>query len=238
MSGPELNATPAELLPSALSLNEARHRPSSYRPPSIYTRPDRQRARIAPLCRSPISSFTIFSTLPMASDEPFSGILPGWVARRALRIRARPLGASPTSLGPTEPVAAPSRRVVQQLAAPVQLDEEWRVGPHRYGRRRCRVVPRHQCLRWPRLPCLWVRLPCLRQRHAGRDRSRVRGERRVGGQLLRVRRHHRGEVEHGRPPPLGTMKATVEATIVHSGGFFAASSLPRTFVDPASVCRA
>ena len=56
----------------------------------------------------------------------------------------------------------------------------------------------------PRLPCLWARLPCLRQRHAGRDRSRVRGERRVGGQLLRVRRHHRGEVEHGRPPPLGT----------------------------------
>ena len=131
MSGPELNATPAELLPSALSLNEARRRPSSYRPPSIYTRPDRQRARIAPLRRSPISSFTIFSTLPMASDEPFSGILPGWVARRALRIRARPLGASPTSLGPTEPVAAPSRRVVQQLAAPVQLDEEWRVAPCR-----------------------------------------------------------------------------------------------------------
>ena len=133
MSGPELNATPAELLPSALSLNEARRRPSSYRPPSIYTRPDRQRARIAPLRRSPISSFTIFSTLPMASDEPFSGILPGWVARRALRIRARPLGASPTSLGPTEPVAAPSRRVVQQLAAPVQLDEEWRVAPRRHG---------------------------------------------------------------------------------------------------------
>ena len=133
MSGPELNATPAELLPSALSLNEARRRPSSYRPPSIYTRPDRQRARIAPLRRSPISSFTIFSTLPMASEEPFSGILPGWVARRALRIRARPLGASPTSLGPTEPVAAPSRRVVQQLAAPVQLDEEWRVAPRRHG---------------------------------------------------------------------------------------------------------
>ena len=64
----------------------------------------------------------------MASDEPFSGILPGWVARRALRIRARPLGASPTSLGPTEPVAAPSRRVVQQLAAPGQLDEERRTG--------------------------------------------------------------------------------------------------------------
>ena len=48
------------------------------------------------------------------------------------------------------------------------------------------------------------RLPFLRQRHAGRDRSRVHGERRVGGQLLRVRRHHRGEVEHGRPPPLGS----------------------------------
>lgn len=110
-------------------------------------RPYRQRARNAPLRRSPISSFTIFSTLPMASEEPFSGILPGWVARRALRIRARPPGASPTSLGPTEPVAAPSRRVVQQLAAPVQLDEEWRVAKRRYGRRRCRIVPRHQCLR-------------------------------------------------------------------------------------------
>ena len=69
----------------------------------------------------------------MSSDEPFSGILPGWVACRALRIRARPLGASPTSLGPTEPVAAPSGRVVQQLAAPVQLDEEWRVAPRRHG---------------------------------------------------------------------------------------------------------
>jgi hypothetical protein len=133
MSGPELNATPAELLPSALSLNEARRRPSSYHPPSIYTSPDRQRARIAPLRRSPISSFTIFSTLLMASDEPFSGILPGWVARRALRIRARPLGASPTSLGPMEPVAAPSKRVVQQLAAQVQLDEEWLVAPRRHG---------------------------------------------------------------------------------------------------------
>ena len=32
-----------------------------------------------------------------------------------------------------EPVAAPSRRVVQQLAAPVQLDEEWRVAPCRHG---------------------------------------------------------------------------------------------------------
>ena len=133
MSGPELNATPAKLLPSALSLNEARRRPSSYCQPSIYTRPDRQRARIAPLRRSPISSFTIFSTLPMAFEEPFSGVLPGWVARRALRIRARPLGASSTSLGPTEPVAAPIRRVVQQLAAPVQLDEEWRVVPRRHG---------------------------------------------------------------------------------------------------------
>ena len=133
MSGPELNATPAELLSSALSLNEARRRPRSYRPPSIYTRPDRQQARITPFRRSPISSFTIFSTLPMASEEPFSGILLGWVACRALRIRARPLGASPTSLGPTEPVAAPSRRVVQQLAAPVQLDEEWRVAPRRHG---------------------------------------------------------------------------------------------------------
>ena len=29
---------------------------------------------------------------------------------------------------PAEPVAAPSRRVVQQLAAPGQLDEEWRTG--------------------------------------------------------------------------------------------------------------
>ena len=32
-----------------------------------------------------------------------------------------------------EPVAAPSRRVVQQLAAPVQLDEEWRVAPCQHG---------------------------------------------------------------------------------------------------------
>ena len=69
----------------------------------------------------------------MASDEPFSGLLPGWVARRARRIRARPLGALPTSLGPTELVAAPSGRMVRELATPVQLDEEWRVAPRRHG---------------------------------------------------------------------------------------------------------
>ena len=69
----------------------------------------------------------------MASEEPFSGILPGWVARRAFRIWAMPLGASPTSLCPTEPVATPSRRVVQRLATPVQLDEEWRVAPRQHG---------------------------------------------------------------------------------------------------------
>ena len=109
--------TSAKLLPSALYLHEARQTVGKNRTPP-------------PL---PISSFTIFSTLLMASDEPFSGILPGWVARRALRVHARPLGASPTSLGPTEPVTAPSRRMVQQLAAPVQLDEEWRVAPRRHG---------------------------------------------------------------------------------------------------------
>ncbi len=32
-----------------------------------------------------------------------------------------------------EPAAAPSRRVVQQLAAPGQLDEEWRGSPRRHG---------------------------------------------------------------------------------------------------------
>ena len=67
MTGPALNATPDELLPSFVYLisylNEAKRRP-----------------RIAHLRRYPISSFTIFSTLPMASEEPFSGILPGWVA--------------------------------------------------------------------------------------------------------------------------------------------------------------
>ena len=43
------------------------------------------------------------------------------------------LADPPPSPRPTEPVAAPSRRVVQQLAAPVQLDEEWRVAPRRRG---------------------------------------------------------------------------------------------------------
>ena len=36
------------------------------------------------------------------------------------------LADAPPSPRPTEPVAAPSRRVVQQLAAPGQLDEERR----------------------------------------------------------------------------------------------------------------
>ena len=56
MNGPALNATPAELLPSAVYLisylNEAKRRP-----------------RIAHLRRSPISSFTISSTLTIAYEE-------------------------------------------------------------------------------------------------------------------------------------------------------------------------
>ena len=56
MTGPTLNATLAELLPSAdyliSYLNDAKLRP-----------------RIAPLRRSPISSFTILSTLTMAYEE-------------------------------------------------------------------------------------------------------------------------------------------------------------------------
>ena len=38
------------------------------------------------------------------------------------------LAEPPPSPRPTEPVAAPSRRAVQQLAAPGQLDEERRTG--------------------------------------------------------------------------------------------------------------
>ena len=38
------------------------------------------------------------------------------------------LADPPPSLRPTKPVAAPSRRAVQQLAAPGQLDEERRTG--------------------------------------------------------------------------------------------------------------
>ena len=51
MTGPASNAMPAELLPSAVYLNEAKRRP-----------------RIAHLRRSPISS-TILSTLTMAYEE-------------------------------------------------------------------------------------------------------------------------------------------------------------------------
>ena len=43
------------------------------------------------------------------------------------------LADPPSSPRPTKPVDAPSRRVVQQLTAPVQLDEEWRVAPRRHG---------------------------------------------------------------------------------------------------------
>ena len=38
------------------------------------------------------------------------------------------LADPPPSPRPTEPIAAPSRRAVQQLAAPGQLDEEQRTG--------------------------------------------------------------------------------------------------------------
>ena len=51
MTGPALNATTAELLMSAVYLNEAK-----------------RRLRITHLCRSPISS-TILSTLKMAYEE-------------------------------------------------------------------------------------------------------------------------------------------------------------------------
>ena len=115
MTGPALNATPAELLPSAVYLisylNEAKRRP-----------------RIAHLHRSPISSFTILSTLTMAYEEYLSRIQAGWVAYRARRIRTMQLADPPPSPRPTEPVAAPSRCTVQQLAAPGQLDEEQRTG--------------------------------------------------------------------------------------------------------------
>ena len=67
MTGPTLNAAPVKLLPSAVYLisylNEAKHRP-----------------RIAHLRRSPISSFTILSTLTMAYEELLSRIQAGWVA--------------------------------------------------------------------------------------------------------------------------------------------------------------
>ena len=43
------------------------------------------------------------------------------------------LANPPPSPRPTELVATPSRRVVQQLAAPVSLDEEWQVAPRRHG---------------------------------------------------------------------------------------------------------
>ena len=56
MTGPALDATPAELLPSAVYLisylNEAKRQP-----------------RITHLRRSPISSFTVLSTLTMAYEE-------------------------------------------------------------------------------------------------------------------------------------------------------------------------
>ena len=98
---------------------------------------------------------------------------------------------------PTKPVAAPK---------PARGSATRRSRPARrgavHGRRCCR--PRRRLV--PRLPFLWPRLPCRWPCHASSDISRVRGERRVGGQRLIVRRHHRGEVEHGRPPPLGTNK--------------------------------
>ena len=178
----------------------------------------------------------------MASDEPFSGILPGWVARRALRIRARPVGASPTSLGPTEPVAAPSRRVVQQLAAPVQLDEEWRVAP-------CRHDGEHDSTGDITVVSYRATSVC------GGRASRVCGRAsRACGSAMQTKTEAgcvesdqsvaifslstaiiEGKYNTGGRRHLGPMKATAEATTADSGGFFAALSLPRTFVDPASV---
>ena len=68
MTGPTLNTTPSELPPSAIYLisylNEAKCRP-----------------RIAHPRRSPISSFTLLSTLTMAYEEYLFRIQAIWVAR-------------------------------------------------------------------------------------------------------------------------------------------------------------
>ena len=56
MTGPMLNATPAELLPSIVYLIS-------------YLNDGKRRPRIAHLRRSPISSFTILSTLTLAYEE-------------------------------------------------------------------------------------------------------------------------------------------------------------------------
>ena len=56
MTGLALNATPAELLPSAVYLIS-------------YLNEAKRRLRIAHLHRFPISSFTILSTLTMAYEE-------------------------------------------------------------------------------------------------------------------------------------------------------------------------
>ena len=148
MTGPALNATPAELLPSVVYLisylNEAKRGQESH-------------TSAAPL-----------------SPPPFCPLLQ-WLTKSSY-------SASKPARGSATRRSRPARRGAA------------------HGRRCCR--PRRRLL--PRLPFLWPRLPCRWPRHASSDRSQVRGERRVGGQRLRVRRHHRGEVEHGRPPPLGS----------------------------------
>ena len=182
MSGPELNATPTELLPSALSLNEARRRPSSYRLPSIYMRPDKQRARIAPLRRSPISSLTIFSPLSMASMSRSPAYYPaGWPAEpsgygRGRSVLDQPRLARRSQLAPqagawfsNSPLQFSSMRSGELLHAGTTAST-----PVRESSLPCRTTPPVTAV--PRLSCLWARLPCLRQRHAGRDRSQVRGE--------------------------------------------------------------
>ena len=130
--------------------------------------------------------------------------------------RARQLASPPTSPSPSEAVAALSQRVVPQLASPIQLEEECRLAPRR-------LVGEHggtgivAALDAAASYSASSVCDCAIRRRRARSRDmqaekeaaadvdevmRLRGCGRGDGQHVPARRHHRGEVEHGRPPPI------------------------------------
>ena len=138
------------------------------------------------------------------------------MARRARQLRARQLASPPTSPSPSEAVAALSQRVVPQLVGPIQLEEECRLAPRR-------LVEEHggtgivAALDTAASYSASSVCDCAIRRRRARSRDmqaekeaaadvgevmRLRGCGRGDGQHVPARRHHRGKVEHGRPPSI------------------------------------
>ena len=132
--------------------------------------------------------------------------------------------------------------MVQQLAAPVQLDEEWRVAPRRHSGEHAGTgavavaLYRATSVCGGRASCVCghASRACGSAMQVETEAGCVESDESVASFSVSATIIEEKYNTGGRCN-LGPMKATTEATTAHSGGFFVASSLPRTFVDPTSV---